>query len=270
MRGRELADAKADHVGRAAANGRCSELAAQLGWLVATSGRYKTSLCKTHEERPDGGIVTMCTYGAKCMFAHGRRDRRRDPLVFTYEAELCPSLAAGRECRAPSGGRDTTCAYAHAVVEVRTHPLTMLRELKAGRTPDLLRSTQRAEYPESPGRMGSPLKAPHKLMNAPVCMPVAPPPPAAVAPPAAVEAAVAQTAAAAAPRVALRLSAAGKDGAARDRVGGDERRRRRVRRVPLEGRGVGGYGLGAAHDVAYGDGGYGMGSGEGGVGERRS
>ena len=211
MRGRELADAKADHVGRAAANGRCSELAAQLGWLVATSGRYKTSLCKTHEERPDGGIVTMCTYGAKCMFAHGRRDRRRDPLVFTYEAELCPSLAAGRECRAPSGGRDTTCAYAHAVVEVRTHPLTMLRELKAGRTPDLLRSTQRAEYPESPGRMGSPLKAPHKLMNAPVCMPVAPPPPAAAAPPAAVEAAGAQTAAAAAPRVALRLSAAGKE-----------------------------------------------------------
>ena len=145
------------------------------------------------------------------MFAHGRRDRRRDPLVFTYEAELCPSLAAGRECRAPSGGRDTTCAYAHAVVEVRTHPLTMLRELKMGRTPDLLRSTQRAEYPESPGRMGSPLKAPHKLMNAPVCMPVAPPPPAAVAPPAAVEAAGAQTAAAAAPRVALRLSAAGKE-----------------------------------------------------------
>ena len=78
------------------------------------------------------------------------------------------------ECR-DSGGRDTTCAYAHAVVEVRTHPLTMLRELKMGRTPDLLRSTQRAEYPESPGRMGSPLKAPHKLMNAPVCMPVAPP-----------------------------------------------------------------------------------------------
>ena len=59
--------------------------------------------------------------------------------------------------------------------------------------------------------MGLPLKPPHKLMNAPVCMPVAPPPPAAVTPPAAVEAAGAQTAAAAAPRVALRLSAAGKE-----------------------------------------------------------
>ena len=175
-----------------------------MGWLVATSGRHKTSLCKTHEERPDGGIVTMCTY-APCMFAHGRRDRRRDPLVFTYEAELCPRSPPAAVPRA-SGGRD---------VRVRPrrrrsahHPLTMLRELKAGRTPDLLRSTQRAEYPESPGRMGSPLNAAQAderlRLHARRAAAAGRRPP-----PAAAEAAGAQTAAAA-PRVAP-LSAAGKE-----------------------------------------------------------
>ena len=161
MRGRELADAKADH-GRARRRPAVLRARGAVGRLRRDERRrYKTSLCKTHEERPDGGIVTMCTHGAK---RHVRPSAAATAAATRWTSRTRRSFRSlarrrrGRECRAPSGGRDTTCAYAHAVVEVRTHLLTMLRELEdAGARPDLLRSTQRAgKYPESPGRMGSP------------------------------------------------------------------------------------------------------------------
>jgi len=87
----------------------------------------------------------------------------------------------------------------------------MLRELRAGRTPDLLRSTQRAEYPDAPRSPRSPLKG---RVGAAACLPCPPDATAhaAVAAPPRAAAAVAPAAAAPpaddASGVSLRLSAA--------------------------------------------------------------
>ena len=66
------------------------------------------------------------TYG-RCLFHHGIGfDDRRDPLSYKYEPTLCTAVRGGRRC--PNGDM---CSFAHNATEIRYHPLTLLRLMRA-------------------------------------------------------------------------------------------------------------------------------------------
>ena len=131
---------------------RAPQVSAQLGWLLATTARYKTVHCKTYVEDMEGAVLVQCSYGNKCLFGHGLRDRRRDPMSHVYAPIMCPEAIADGTLSCKAGD---ACPYAHTPIELRAHPLVLLRELKAGKSPELMRLTQQAPGEnacDSPGR----------------------------------------------------------------------------------------------------------------------
>ena len=97
-------------------------------------------------------MLVQCSYGNKCLFGHGLRDRRRDPLSHVYAPIMCPEAIADGTLSCKAGD---ACPFAHTPIELRAHPLVLLRELKAGKSPELMRLTQQApgeNGADSPGR----------------------------------------------------------------------------------------------------------------------
>ena len=130
---------------------RAPQVSAQLGWLLATTARYKTVHCKTYVEDMEGAVLVQCSYGNKCLFGHGLRDRRRDPMSHVYAPIMCPEAIADGTLSCKAGD---ACPYAHTPIELRGIPRP-LRELKAGKSPELMRLTQQAPGEnacDSPGR----------------------------------------------------------------------------------------------------------------------
>ena len=75
---------------------KCSDIVSlMLGRLLVATARYKTMLCNNYAEADDGSVISQCSYEDKCMFAHGPRDMRRNPLMQGYEPLLCPNVPRG-------------------------------------------------------------------------------------------------------------------------------------------------------------------------------
>ena len=58
-------------------------------------------LCKNYVEAEDGTLISPCSYEDKCMFAHGPRDLRRNPLLQGYEPLLCLNVPPGMRTEEP-------------------------------------------------------------------------------------------------------------------------------------------------------------------------
>ena len=95
--------------------------AKQLATLMACTARFKVVRCNKIGDADD---ARACPYGARCIYSHGARDRRRDPLQYEYAPVMCPHA---EDC--PNG---EGCALAHSNVEIAAHPLVALRALAAG------------------------------------------------------------------------------------------------------------------------------------------
>jgi hypothetical protein len=67
-------------------------------------------------------------FGKECLFHHGGRDQRRDPLTHYYEpvmSDTCDTRGGTREC-----ARGDECPFAHNRVEVNQHPIALARRLR--------------------------------------------------------------------------------------------------------------------------------------------
>ena len=93
---------------------KCSNiLSLMLGRLLVATARYKTMLCNNYAETDDGTVISQCSYDDKCMFAHGPRDMRRNPLMQGYEPLLCPNVPLDYRTVEP------WCRYAHHTLPPR-------------------------------------------------------------------------------------------------------------------------------------------------------
>lgn len=94
---------------------KCSDIVSlMLGRLLVATARYKTMLCNNYAEADDGSVISQCSYEDKCMFAHGPRDMRRNPLMQGYEPLLCPNVPRGYCTVGPR------CRHAHPATWARS------------------------------------------------------------------------------------------------------------------------------------------------------
>lgn len=99
---------------------------AQLAVLLAETSNYKRSRC---ESLKAGGV---CPYGERCLFSHGQSDARRDPLTALYAPFAEPDVFSVGRAAAPTGLLCLT------KVELKNHPLVLLRGLRRGGPPSHL------------------------------------------------------------------------------------------------------------------------------------
>lgn len=67
-----------------------------------SSGKYKTEICKSWAE------YGICSYGKKCLFAHGKEDLVEKDVFKGYKSKLCKSFHRKFFC--PYGSR---CTFIH-------------------------------------------------------------------------------------------------------------------------------------------------------------
>lgn len=151
-----------------------------LGPLLAATQKYKNQMCNKWTASPPKLKKCACEFREACLFSHGPTNKRRDPLTFKYGLKMCNRSAdSGAGC--PHG---EDCSMCHTGVELRTHPIVLMRllhkgdqsfaklhgiSLRPGGTLELRAASCRERHNLLLSRLLPPLK------SVPLCAPCSPP-----------------------------------------------------------------------------------------------